>query len=314
MTRPCDRCGAGSVIFVRYSGAHLCSEHFVDFYEKRVRKAIRQQADLGAGPPGQDRPETFRFGIAISGGKDSVVLLRVLHDILKDRNDIELVAITIDEGIDGYRPESIDIAARNAEAVGAEHLIYSFRDLFGKDLDDMVDMIEDGGPCSWCGVFRRAALNRAAKEADVRYLVTGHNLDDISQTVLMNHLRGDVDRIGRMAPHLTVREGLVPHLVPLRWIPERENLLYAMLKGYEVHEGECPYAELAHRNLHRNLLMELEGQTPGTRHAMVRGADRVKELLALEPHVQEGSCSRCGSTTESELCKCCVLVETIQNS
>ena len=44
----------------------------------------------------------FRILAAVSGGKDSAVMLFMLDDILGKRRDIEIVAGVVDEGIDGY--------------------------------------------------------------------------------------------------------------------------------------------------------------------------------------------------------------------
>lgn len=39
---------------------------------------------------------------------------------------------------------------------------------------------------TFCGVFRRQALDRGAVMLKVDKIVTGHNADDIAETVLMN--------------------------------------------------------------------------------------------------------------------------------
>jgi cytoplasmic tRNA 2-thiolation protein 1 len=42
------------------------------------------------------------------------------------------------------------------------------------------------GGCSFCGVFRRQALDRGAVKMKADKLVTGHNADDLAETVIMN--------------------------------------------------------------------------------------------------------------------------------
>ena len=99
----CDLCGNDAVTFVRYNGTHLCSEHFIDYVERRVKKEIRKEISLYKGDT---------VGVAVSGGKDSMVTLSILHSLFNERNGIRLVCISIDEGIDGYRPPSLDIVRR----------------------------------------------------------------------------------------------------------------------------------------------------------------------------------------------------------
>ena len=144
------------------------------------------------------------------------------------------------------------------------------------------------------------------------FVVTGHNLDDQAQTVLMNHLKGDLDRMARLAPHtpedVAHHPGLVPRRLPFRGIPEKEVLLYAVLHGLPLHhETECPYAARSHRFALRDVLMGLEAHNPGTRHALVRGAERLKPILqqALPP-VPVASCPDCGEPTSGDACAACL--------
>ena len=41
----CDKCGRSAVIFIRYSGSHLCSSHFRDFVERRVKNELRREGE-----------------------------------------------------------------------------------------------------------------------------------------------------------------------------------------------------------------------------------------------------------------------------
>ena len=299
----CDRCRRKSITFIRYSGAHLCGDHFCEFVEKRAKHELRRQMDVRG---------VERVAVAVSGGKDSTVALNLVHRVLGKRRDLDLCAITVDEGIHGYRRSSIPIVADNCQQLGIEHIVVSFEDLFGTTMDRIAKSDRKLATCSYCGVLRRAAMNRAAREWKATHLATGLNLDDTAQSILMNFSRGDVERLARLGPHRRVQSGLVPRIQPLRSIPESETLLYAIVRELEFHDLECPYAPEALRNAYRSVLSQLEDKYPGTRHSIVRSYDDI--LPALEKLYPPAKLKRClcGEPTISGKCKTCELLESLR--
>ena len=299
----CDRCRRKSITFIRYSGAHLCGDHFCEFVEKRAKHELRWQMDVRG---------VERVAVAVSGGKDSTVALNLVHRILGKRRDLDLCAITVDEGINGYRESSIPIVADNCQQLGIEHIVVSFEDLFGTTMDRIAKSDRQLATCSYCGVLRRAAMNRAAREWKATHLATGLNLDDTAQSILMNFSRGDVERLARLGPHRRVQSGLVPRIQPLRSIPESETLLYAIVRELKFHDLECPYAPEALRNAYRFVLSQLEDKYPGTRHSIVRSYDDI--LPALEKLYPPAKLKRClcGEPTISGKCKTCELLESLR--
>jgi uncharacterized protein (TIGR00269 family) len=255
----CDKCGRPPVLFQRYSGRHLCDEHFVRDLETRVKRTIREKGWLRPGD---------RIGVALSGGKDSSALLSFLSGLVARRRDIDLLAITVDEGISGYRDPARSV--RIAESFGCRCITVSFREAFGTTIDEYVSRCGDTTSCSACGVKRRQLLNAVALEHGVTRLALGFNLDDEAQTVLMNVLRGDADRLLR--PYS--RDPLVvPRIRPLMSIPEREVALYALLKGIGFKAGRCPYAYNALRVDVRSLLNRYAWNHPAARFSLVRLGD-----------------------------------------
>ena len=302
--KTCDKCGKPAVTFIRYSGAHLCKAHFIEFFEKRVKKEMRKQFRLR---------NNEVFALAVSGGKDSVVMMHVLHDILKDRKDLEFHVITVNEGIEGYRPESIEFAKKNAKSLDIPIHIVTFSDLVGTTMDGISKLPIETTPCSYCGVFRRKAMNTKAKELKATRLATGLNLDDTAQSILMNLLRGDVAKLARLGPHTKVQEGLIPRIQPLRLIPEKECYLYVMLKNIEFYDGECPYSESALRGKYRDILNNLEKDTPGTRHALLQSYDSIIDALTKSyPPAELKECTECGEPTLSKLCKSCSMIHDLK--
>jgi len=241
----------------------------MDFVERRIKKEIRKQGL----PKGT-------IAVALSGGKDSSIAAYMLNEILKEHRERKLVAITIDEGIKGYRDKTIEVAKKFCEEHEIEHHIFSFKDFIGFTMDEISKKRGNIAECTYCGVFRRYVLNKVARKMNVKAIVLGHNLDDVAQTILMNFIRNDLRRLARMAPHRHIQPGLIPRLLPLIEIPEKETTLYALLKGFEIYEGACPYSVRAMRGEYRNILFMLEEKHPGTRHAILKSYRGIEDCLA----------------------------------
>ncbi|WP_330631174.1 tRNA 2-thiolation protein NcsA [Halocatena halophila] len=322
----CDKCGASAVMHAAYSGLHLCERHFLRSVEKRVKRRIREDAliDNRTTP---DDPETWVIGL--SGGKDSVVLTDLLYDTFAEDPRIELVALTIHEGIEGYRDASVDACVELTDGMELRHEVVSYASEFDLEMDSVAESDpENMAPCAYCGVFRRDILSRYAEQYGADKLLTGHNLDDEAQTALMNVLEGDVKQIAKHfdaslgpfpdRPSGSNNEPFVPRAKPLRDIPEKEVALYAHLKDLPVHMAECPHASEAYRGEIQELLLGLESKHPGTRHSIMAGYEEIAHVVAEQydtdeqPDLQD--CERCGSPTTGDICRKCQLVESIHTA
>ncbi len=299
----CIKCHQEAVTYIRYNGSHLCDEHFLQYVEKRAKKEVRQQIDLDG---------ISRLAVALSGGKDSSVALCILVQALSHRPDLKIFAITVDEGIGGYRPKTIEKAIELTARLGVEHRLISFKDEVGKDMDEIVRATSEKGACTYCGVLRRRCMNSLARELGAQVLATGLNLDDTAQSILMNFTRGDVERLARLGPHSKVQPGLIPRIQPLRLVPENETYLYALLKGLPFSDDECPYADSALRNEYREIVNKLEDRHPGTKHSIVSSYDGIKPMLMeAYPPADLERCP-CGEPTSNEKCMSCALLEEIR--
>lgn len=299
MTIKCKKCNHEAVIFQKYSGMHLCKKHFIEDVERKIKLTIRKEYNI---------KKNDVIAVALSGGKDSSVALYIIHKILGERPDIQIVAISVDEGIQGYRPHSLEIAKQLTEMLGVRHIIKSFKDEHGVTMDELAVMEREKGTCSYCGVLRKSVLNRAALEIGATKLVTGHNLDDEAQTILLNHFRGDMERMVRLSPSVSI-EGLVMRAKPLRNIPEKEVALYALINSLPVDFSECPYAGEALRGEIRELLNSFEVNHPGTKYSLLRGFDKLVGALAKElPPAKTEKCRICGDTCTEDLCQACKML------
>lgn len=299
----CSKCNGDAVTFIRYNGSHLCGNHFSEYVERRFKKEVRKQLNI-------DGPK--KIAVGISGGKDSAVTLELLVRTLGNRRDVDICAITVDEGIQGYRPTTLTEAIHQTARLGVEHHVIRFMDSIGRTMDDIAEQGGDRTPCSYCGVFRRRCLNLKAKELGIDVLVTGHNLDDTAQSVLMNFMRGDVERLARLGPHDKVQPGLIPRIEPLRLIPEKESLLYAIINDLEFSDDECPYATAALRNEYREIVNSMEDRHPGTKFSIVSSYDAIRPGLSMTfPPMTLRTCD-CGEPTGNETCMSCLFLNELK--
>jgi len=302
-----------------YSGAHLCERHLRESVERRVRSRVRED-DLLPADASPENPQTWVIGL--SGGKDSVVLTRILHETFEEDPRVELIGLTIHEGIEGYRDRSLEACEELAAELDLRHEVVTYEEEFDVRMDDVVEEDpENMAACAYCGVFRRDILSRYAAEFDADKLLTGHNLDDEAQTALMNVLEGDVAQIAKhfdasLGPfdERSEQEQFVPRAKPLRDVPEKEVALYAHIRNLPAHMTECPHAEEAYRGEIQQLLYELEENHPGTRHSIMAGYEELAALAAAatdDPDDGFGECEECGAPTARDVCRKCSLVETI---
>lgn len=294
----CSKCRREAIIYQRYSGMHLCSEHFTESVESRVKREIRKHRWVEHGDT---------IGVALSGGKDSTSLLHFLTKTFGNRPDITILAITIDEGIAGYRNKS-DIK-KIIERYGVPWHTTSFADEYGITLDNIVTRQgDDRRSCSFCGVLRRRVLNRVAREAGCTKLAFGFNLDDEAQSVMMNVLRGDTERLT-----MTQRDnqGMIPRIRPFATIPEREVALYAHLHVGPLADKGCPYAHNALRKDVRRLLNEYNWLHPATKYA-VQGLGQNLQGRGTGPRGELEICPRCGEPAFGT-CRTCTILDDVKH-
>jgi uncharacterized protein (TIGR00269 family) len=302
----CSACGTSQTYYRRvHEGVSLCKQCFLDSVETKVRRTIAKRQLL--------EPDDT-VAVALSGGKDSVALLRILSKLERRFPPARLVALTVDEGIAGYRGEAISISRDLCNALGIEHLVVSFEELFGVTMDDVARMRNELQPCSYCGVLRRKALNEGARRIGATKVATAHNLDDEAQTALLNVMHGDVGRILRASTiPKKPKTGFIPRIKPLADVPERETTLYAYACGTRFQTVPCPHGHDALRGDVRVMLNRLELKHPGVKHTIYHSIDRLSEAIitSQEPRALK-ACSICGDPTPNDTCEACIMLRALK--
>jgi len=297
----CDKCSGQAIIYQKYSGKHLCTKHFEEDVHRKVKQVLRSYRIFN---------KNCKVVVAVSGGKDSTALLHILHSLFSSRKDVELIALSIDEGIEDYRPLTIDASRSVAKRLDVPLVVKSFQDVYKITSDQMAAQNHAQAPCTFCGVLRKSLLNRTARELGADALATGHNLDDEAQTVLLNYIKGDIDRLYRLRPSRELN-GMVPRIKPLRRVPEKEMAIYAITHDLPLGHGSCPHIPRAIRLEVKNMLNDLEFKHPGTKYSIMRGFDRILQLRPPGESFQPIPCSKCGEPSSDGICQCCRLLDQV---
>lgn len=300
----CSACSKPAVTRLDYAGRSLCRSHFTRLVERRAQQDLRDQLeDLGY-------PDGARIGVGLSGGKDSASLTALLVEAVGPDPRFEIVPISVDEGIPGYRDQALEAARELTDRLDLELTVVSHEEDHGVSTQEVAERT-GRQPCATCGVFRRSSLNQAAREAGCDVLATGHNLDDHAETTLMNLLRADLEQVLRTAPHEAAPDGLIPRITPLVSSTEQEVALYAVLADLPFHGAECPHAEDATRRTYRSLILDLLDEEPSARHRLASLSEKLKDRVEPVDGGGPGTCQACGEPASGDLCRACELAAAL---
>jgi len=285
----------------------LCKKCFVRSIEDKAARTMSKYSMVKYGE---------RVAVGVSGGKDSLSLLYVLKKIFDghDRSKDDLIAVTIDEGIEGYRDESLAIVRDFCGKLGVQSKVLSYKELFGVSMDEamVIRPSEKMSSCSMCGTFRRRAIDLAAERVGADVVATAHNMDDQLQTFMINLLAGDVERIGWIPPEPVEYAGGMKKVKPFVEIGEHEIVFYALQREIPFQSEECPYMNESIRTDLREFFNKMENEHPGIKNNAYASMLKVSERLrtTLEPR-GDRKCSVCGRDSTGDVCSVCKTVEAL---
>lgn len=295
----CAKCKNTAQVELRRHHTAFCGAHFLAWFEAQVDRAIRRERMFG--------PED-RVLVAVSGGKDSLVLWEVLL-----RLGYRATGLHLNLGIGAYSQESQKKCEVFAHSRGAELLVVEIPAEYGVGVEGLA---QGSGrvTCSACGLSKRYLFNKVARERGFHVVATAHNVDDEAAVLLGNLLAGNVDALVRQAPVLeSTHPGLVKKVKPLYRIAERETAAYAVLRGIDYILEECPNSVGARSLLLKEALNLLERDAPGSKQSLYWNfLEKLQPLLrtSWQPIPLQG-CVRCGQPTPSQVCAFCRMTERV---
>ena len=311
----CSKCGGIAVINMRQHRLRLCAEHFLEWFVNMTERTI-QKYDMFT-------PDD-RVLVAVSGGKDSLALWDVLLQLGYQAEGM-YIGLGIDEGI-GYSGKSLEMCRQFVahHRPGAELHTVDLEGEYGQSIPVLARTSRRGRgkPCAVCGLVKRHIMNHVAlhgapgraRGGGFAAIATGHNLDDEVAVLMQNTLRWQAGYLARQAPVLEERDGLARKVKPFIRLYERETAAYTLIKGIDYIYDECPFAKGSTTNFYKELLNQLELNSPGTKQQFYleflssRNAGRV--VFAQTARGELHPCTRCGQpTTAGDLCAFCRLWE-----
>lgn len=213
---------------------------------------------------------------ALSGGKDSMILLLVLNELRKKAPvPFRLEAATFDPGFEGFETGS---TRDFCESLGIRHNIVKL---------SVKPVIERTGtenkPCVLCSRLRRGNLYALAKKIGANKIALGQHLDDIAVSFFISACRGG--GLTTMGPNVSSDDGSLRIIRPLAYTEEKLIAEAAREKGIVPH-GECIYKKQLEENGDRayfkRLLREMEQEIPDLMQNLLHSLSDIRPGYLLD--------------------------------
>lgn len=295
----CSSCkNAQASLRLPYAPLSFCPACFKAFVERKVQRTVSKHGMVKGGD---------KIAIAVSGGKDSAVLLHILNKLYPSA---EAVGIHLNLGIPKYSDECVKLASELFKLEGLSQVaIVDVKRCLGFSIGDLAQTRFRSKLCSPCGAVKRYALNRIAYEHGCVKLATGHNLDDTVATLWDLYVRGEVEQAVKLQPLTpSSHPKLVARIRPLIELTEFEVRMYALYEQLPILEAECPYAKNSKLLKRKSLISIVEKEYPDFKHTFLKShVKRITPRLTLPEAKALSECEQCGMPTSSRVCSVCRL-------
>lgn len=254
--------------------------------------------------------------VAYSGGKDSTTTLYLLNKF-----GFKVEALMINLLMGDYSERHLANAEKFCNKLGIKLNITNIRNELGQSVCYIRSGIQAKNKlsnCLICGTIKRWLLNKKAHELKATKLATGHNLDDESETLLMNLFGGNPKLIISSGPKngLIKDELFVQRIKPLYFCTNDEVRNYARLMDFPIFDKPCPCrSDSAFRSEIRKDLTKLSDYDPKVKTKLINSFLRLLPDL-INNYSSPGKlnyCKLCGEPSRQAFCKKCSLINILKN-
>ncbi|MFC1741110.1 TIGR00269 family protein [Nanoarchaeota archaeon] len=270
-------------------------------FEKKIRKTIKDHNLL------TKKDKVF---VACSGGKDSTTALYLLNKL-----GYNVEALMIDLKMGDWSDRNLNNIRTFCETHKIKLNLIDLRKEHGASICYIRSTIQERdriGNCTICGVVRRWLLNKKARELGAAKIVTGHNLDDEAENILMNLFKGKPELFANMGPRTGMIEDpkFVPRIKPLYFCTNNEIRKFTEAMKWDIVYEPCPCSVGAFRREVRELLKGLVKKHPKTKENLVKKLS--ESLPTIQKHFRHTTkiryCETCGEPSRNQFCKRCQLM------
>ncbi len=291
----CSRCGSQALVSLPSHNARFCRDCYEHFFITAVKRALKRIK----------HPKDKSIIVAVSGGKDSLVLWEVLS-----RLGYRTKGIHINLGIGEFSEASRRAVSDFAKERGYSWREYTLKDLFGYTMEE-VHRVLRRKICASCGKLKRQFLDMLTLKEGFDTIATGHNLDDEAARLLGNLMGRRMEYVKKQYPYLPSPSPRIPAKIkPLYRLEIREILIYAEIKGIKPVEEECPLSKGATTRKFKKALDLLENEMPGIKRNFLFGY--IDNNLPPSWESEYNECEKCGYPTFLTYCNVCNLKRLIE--
>ncbi|MDP2947212.1 MAG: TIGR00269 family protein [Nanoarchaeota archaeon] len=247
--------------------------------------------------------------VALSGGKDSTSILYILKKL-----GYNVEGLLIDLNLGEWSKIHNEKMKKFCSEINVPLTIVDLKQELGQGICFIKSVLKKEKNltgCTVCGIIKRWVLNKWAKKLKADKLVTGHNLDDETQNVLMNFLKGNILLGINSSPATGGKEldGFVQRIKPLFFVPENEIREFAKKNNFDILYDKCPCAFGTYRVETRGWMKNI---TDAEKKKIVTSFQKLVPKLRKENPREIFTCKKCGEPCRGEICNACKIFECIK--